>query len=92
MVMPLFYLLVEILVTGPPFGRDPEGCLFYNNLQDFKTQSGSSRYTVTQEKNPADMRDCLRVKFYDGTSGACYAQVSHQLLPTSEFTHYFSRH
>lgn len=72
------YLGVVEIPPRPPFGRDPEGCLFYNNLQDFKTQSGSSRYTVTQEKNPADMRDCLRVKFYDGTSGACYAQfLSH---------------
>lgn len=59
---------------------DPEGFLFYRSLQEFRAGvSGSTRYTVTQEKNPANQRDCLRVKFVDVSTNVCYAQVRRQI-------------
>ncbi|PPQ69135.1 hypothetical protein CVT26_003583 [Gymnopilus dilepis] len=66
------YLGVVEIPPRPPFGRDPEGFLFYNDLQNF-TSGGNTTYQVTQEKNPADNTDCLRVKFYHGA--VVYAQV-----------------
>jgi len=59
------YFGVVVIPPRPPFGRDPEGFLYYNDLKDFTAPSACT-YTVTQEINPADGRDCLRVKFAHG--------------------------
>lgn len=56
---------VIVIPPRPPFGRDPEGFLYYNDLKDFTT-TASCTYRVTREIN-VDGRACLRVKFTHGS-------------------------
>ncbi|KAJ7847491.1 hypothetical protein B0H14DRAFT_2583575 [Mycena olivaceomarginata] len=65
---------VEVPDLGKEFSDNPEGTLYYNNLDSFDTSRKNVNYTVLKVDQGAGAAPLINIKFYHQTAEECHAE------------------